>query len=296
MARIIIITPNPLVDCLHDGDLIPGKVTRSPGMHIVAGGKGLNVGRVLHAHGHEVIATGFAGGWTGKAFRDIVRNEGQEDAFIDCAARLRLGFLAKDCNDAGSTALLENGFRVHAAEQDALIELLGSRLNEVQLCIVSGSVPNPSCNALFTRITEVCAQQSIPCWVDSYGAAMDQVLDSQTLPNFAKPNLQEFEMSTSWQRLGECHVTDGENPTRITYQQQTYLVKPPPISCVNPIGSGDSYVGALAHARLSDWPIEQQFAYAAAAGAVNARQMAVAQMTPDDIAELAKSVHVSLSN
>lgn len=295
MARIIIITPNPLLDCLHDGDLIPGTVTRSPGMHIVAGGKGLNVGRILHAHGHDIIATGFAGGWTGSAFRSIVNNEGQTDAFIECAARLRLGFLAKDCSNAGSTALLENGFAVTAQEQDLLILELERLIGEAQLCIVSGSVPDAACNDLFPRITQVCHRHAIPCWVDSYGPAMDCVLDSDNKPDFAKPNLQEFEMSTSWQRLAECHVTDGEHPTRITYQDQRYTVTPPAITCINPIGSGDSYVGALAHARLSNWPIEQQFAYAAAAGAVNAQQMAVAQMLPDEIAALAESVAVSLA-
>ena len=293
MSRVVIVTPNPLLDCLHDGEIVPGSVTRSAGMNIVAGGKGLNVGRILTAHGHDVIATGFAGGWTGSAFRNIVSGEGQIDAFIDCQARLRLGFLAKDCADAGSTALLENGFHVSTAEQDALITTLSQQLQDAELCIVSGSVPDAACNTLFPRITAACQALKIPCWVDSYGPAMDHVLQSDMLPDFAKPNLQEFEMSNDWQRLSECHITDGEKPTQVRYQGNNYTVTPPQIECVNPIGSGDSYVGALAHARLSDWDLEQQLAYAAAAGAINARQMAVAQMTPGDIEQLAQEVIVS---
>ena len=293
MAQVLVITPNPLLDCLHDGEMSPGVVTRSTGLNIVAGGKGLNVGRVLTAHGHEVIASGFAGGWTGDAFREIVRAEGQADHFVKCEARLRLGFLARDCAGAGSTALLENGFAVSKSEQAQLLQIIKPFLSTVELCIISGSIPDNSCTDLFTEICGLCQQHSVPCWVDSYGPAMDAVLRSEHVPDYAKPNKQEFETSAAWQQLPECHITDGEHATIIHHQDGHFVVTPPVVTCVNPIGSGDSYIGALAHARLSAWPLAEQLAYAASAGAVNASQMAVANMSPDDIQALSKQVTIT---
>ncbi len=295
MARIVVVTPNPLLDCLHDGDLIPGKVTRSSGLNVVAGGKGLNVGRVLKQHGHDIIATGFAGGWTGDAFRDIVQVEGQDDAFINCAARLRIGFQAKDCVNAGSTALLEHGFSVSEQEQQQLLEKLAEILPQCDLCIVSGSVPDSSCNNLFIAIAQLSKQHRVPCWIDSYGPAMDAVLQSDCKPDLAKPNKEEFETSAHWSSLAECHVTDGEKPTTIYRDGETLIVTPPEVECVNPIGSGDSYIAALAHARLSNWDLEKQLAYAAAAGAINASQMAIADMTPDEIQSMSNNVSVATS-
>lgn len=293
MARIVIITPNPLLDCLHDGSITPGTVTRSDGLQLLAGGKGLNVGRVLVAHGHEVIAGGFAGGWTGDAFRRIVRDEGQHDDFIQCQARLRLGFLTRDCAGAGSTALLENGFAVSDDEQQLLLRRLQNRLDHVDLCIVSGSVPDAACTELFCGIAVHCREAGVPCWIDSYGPAMDTVLRSDCLPQLAKPNREEFSSSEHWQRLAECHITDGGAGISVRHGSDRFDVTPPQVSCVNPIGSGDAYIAGLAHARLSGLDLQQQLRYASAAGAVNASRMSVADMSPQDIEALVEQVSVS---
>ena len=293
MAKVVIVTPNPLLDCLHDGSITPGQVTRSSGMDLLAGGKGLNVGRILKNHGHQVIACGFAGGWTGDAFRAIVRSEGQEDAFTNCTARLRLGFLAKDCAGAGSTALLENGFAVSANEQTQLLQNLTQALTDADLCIVSGSVPDESCVDLFTQIAQCCHQEKIACWVDSYGAAMDAVLQSDYVPALAKPNKEEYSTSSHWQRLPECHITNGAEATEVKHPDGLFTVQAPQITCVNPIGSGDSYIAGLAHARLSGQTLSAQLAYASAAGAANASQLAVAKMSIQEIKDLTPQVSVT---
>ena len=291
-SSILIITANPLLDCLHDGIIIPGTVTRSQGMKVVAGGKGLNVGRILTNHGHRVIATGFAGGWSGHAFRDIVRGEGQEDAFIDCAARLRIGFLAKDCVEAGSTAVLENGFAVTQEEQQALIDTVRNHVSECHLVVISGSVPSETCTQLFVPILDICHQASIPCWIDSYGPAMDAALSHHCPPSLVKPNRQEYETSTLWSHAQECHITDGGASTNILTPDATFTVIPPEIDCINPIGSGDSYIGALAHARLSGQSLPDQLSYATAAGSINAAQMAVANMQPSEIQTLSSAAQI----
>jgi fructose-1-phosphate kinase PfkB-like protein len=71
-----------------------------------------------------------------------------------------------------------------------------------------------------------------------------------------------------------------------------YRVTPPAVPEVNPVGSGDCYLAALAHARLSGFTYTDQLRYAAAAGAANARQLAVATLGPADIEPLMAGVDV----
>ncbi|NRA37064.1 MAG: hypothetical protein HRU15_02895 [Planctomycetes bacterium] len=292
-ATVLIITPNPLLDCLHDGHITPGKVTRSQGMDVVAGGKGLNVGRILCAHGHRVLATGFAGGWSGTAFRAIVASEGQDESFIDCVARLRLGFMAKDCADAGSTAVLENGFMVQSQEQDALIQHVQSQVASCDLVIISGSVPHQNCEQLFVCLLDICNAANVPCWIDSYGPAMDAALQHTRPPQMVKPNREEYITSDLWSQAAECHITDGDAATTVFKGDISLRITSPAITCINAIGSGDSYIGALAHARLSNYSFEDQLCYAAAAGSINASQMAVACMQPSDIKSMSSTVQVT---
>lgn len=292
MSTILIVTANPLLDCLHDGEIIPGQVTRSAGMHVIAGGKGINVGRVLTAHDHHVIATGFAGGWSGRAFRDLVQAEDQKDAFVDCDARLRIGFLAQNCVQAGSTAVLENGFHVSASEQENLLNTVHSHAQYADLVIISGSTPDPSCEQLFVHILDICAQAKVDCWIDSYGPAMRAALNHQHPPLLIKPNRQEYGNNYQWSAASECHISNGEKSVSILTENHHYTVEVPNIQCINAIGSGDSYLGALAHARLAEHSFEQQARYAVAAGSINASQMAVATMNPQDIKALSANIHI----
>jgi fructose-1-phosphate kinase PfkB-like protein len=292
MATILIVTANPLLDHLADLELEPGRINRCHSYHVMAGGKGLNVGRVLVRHGHRVLACGFAGGYTGTRFNEIVAAEGQTPIFIPTTAPLRIGFFARNCVGAGPTGLLEDGFAVSVAEAAACIDTVTTALAGCDLCICSGSVPDKAtCNELYSGILERCAQANVPCWVDSYGAAMDAALACDYPPTLVKPNREERERARGWERALERHFSDGSERFRVSGLCGDWVVEPPPVVSVNPIGSGDCYLGALAHARLSGWGIEQQLRYAAAAGALNATRMSVAELEPSNIAALTPTVH-----
>ena len=86
MATVLTLTANTLVDCLADGPVRPGKVNRVEQFEIVAGGKGLNAGRVLAKLGHKVLAAGFAGGWSGRILEGVVRKDGMEPLLVPTEA------------------------------------------------------------------------------------------------------------------------------------------------------------------------------------------------------------------
>ena len=71
-----------------------------------------------------------------------------------------------------------------------------------------------------------------------------------------------------------------------------FRIIPPEIEARNPVGSGDCYLAALAHARLSGMPLVDQLRYAAAAGAANAARIDIARIAPSDIRALIDDVQV----
>ena len=207
-------------------------------------------------------------------------------------APTRVGFQAVDPVRGGTTALLEGGFPVEPEEVDAFVAEVARRLPGVDLALIGGSVPDPAADDLVRRCLDLCTAAGVPCWVDSYGPAMDRALAAARPPRVVKPNREEFGSGRGWRACPEIHVTDGPNPILVHLPGRRLRVRPPAVREVNPIGSGDSYVAGLAHARLSGWPLEEQLSYAAAAGAANAARADVARVGPEDIRALSPGVCV----
>ncbi|MEW6510926.1 MAG: PfkB family carbohydrate kinase, partial [Bacteroidota bacterium] len=70
------VTLNPMVDkTLAIDQVRRGEVTRATAMHMVAGGKGVNVSRQLKLLGVDTVATGFIGGETGTLLERLLDEE-----------------------------------------------------------------------------------------------------------------------------------------------------------------------------------------------------------------------------
>ncbi len=308
MARVLTITANTLIDHLAEATIVAGKVNRTARFTAVAGGKALNMARVLARHGHHVIAAGFAGAENGEQLARLAAADGLEPAFTTTAARTRLGFLAVQA-DGGTTSLMENGFEVTPDEVGALVQRVRALLADDSgsdgrpaLVLIGGSVPHPSCVGLYRTILADCAAAGVPCWVDAYGPAMDEALAGAHPPALAKPNREEYAGADAlgnaghggrkWLACGELHLTDGSGTVRVRHPDGRFRVTPPKVQELNAIGSGDCYVAALAAARLSGAPLIEQLRYAAAAGAANAARADVARIGPAEIRALLDRVEV----
>lgn len=293
MATILTLTANPLVDHLTAGRIAGNAVNRIGHFIALAGGKGLNMGRVLARHGHRVIATGFAGGPEGELLASLTAADGMEPAFVPTAARTRIGFIAIDPDGDGSTAVLEHGSTVTQAEMGTLMQRFRALLTGVDLVLVGGSVPHEICNGLYRQVLDQCALAGVTCWVDAYGVVMDEALGGANPPALCKPNKQEYgKNGRRWLPARELHLSDGANEIKVRHPEGRFRVIPPEVEARNPVGSGDCYLAALAHARLTNMPLIDQLRYAAAAGAANAARIDIARIAPTDIRALIDDVQV----
>jgi hypothetical protein len=84
-----------------------------------AGGKGVNVARVLHALGHDAAVTGFAGGSTGAEARAELEAAGLTDLTVSIAEPSRTTLMVVEA-DGGATGFSEPGPRVSGEESPGL--------------------------------------------------------------------------------------------------------------------------------------------------------------------------------
>jgi fructose-1-phosphate kinase PfkB-like protein len=285
MARILTVTPNPLLDMVTDQPLVAGRITRVGKLRIDAEGKRVNVAKVLHAHGHEVMVHGLGGGPAADWFESILAGCGLTVRLTRTRARIRCGLLAAQPG-VDPSAIIEDGFAATAAEAGTLLAAVMADLPGTDLVVISGSAPSPPCQGLARDLAGLCRRAGIPCWVDCHGPAMAAALAAGPL-DLAKPNREEHAALGDWTAAMELHVTAGAEVVLARMPDGTsFEVVPPPITVVNPIGSGDCYLAGLAHARLGGLPPVEQLRYAAAAGAANAAELVVAAIGPAAIAPL----------
>lgn len=188
---IVTLTPNPALDLTYHLDAFTvGASHRVPPARRRAGGKGVNVARVLHARGLPTRVLAPVGGAAGEIFR----------ADLDAAAipheLLPVGAATRSTTAVvtpeTTTNLNETGAPLGAAEWDALIELTAAtlRARAPGVLVVSGSLPpDPPADAI-TRLVGAARAAGVPCVVDTSGPQLLAAADAGA--DVLKPNRDEL--------------------------------------------------------------------------------------------------------
>ena len=120
-TMILTITLNPAVDISYKLDYFSlDTVNRVEDVSKTAGGKGLNVARVLHQLGEDVAASGFLGGSLGDFIRTQLAAIGIQDFFvpIDGETRNCIAII----HEGKQTEILESGPVISASEAELFLE------------------------------------------------------------------------------------------------------------------------------------------------------------------------------
>ena len=111
-------------------------------VHARAGGKGINVARVLHQLGEPVTIAGLCGGTTGAEIAADLQRSGLRAVLTPISGQSRRTVTVVDAREA--TAFNEPGPPVSAAEWTAFTNAFGELVKAARVVVVSGSVP-PGC-------------------------------------------------------------------------------------------------------------------------------------------------------
>ncbi|MGC4429262.1 tagatose-6-phosphate kinase [Streptococcus suis] len=286
---ILTITLNPSVDIAYQLDTFHlDTVNRVEKVQKTAGGKGLNVTRVLKQIGEDVVATGFIGGEIGSYVKTQLTRNAIKNSFVE------IGNETRNCiavlHDGKQTEILEQGPTIQEHEAMNFIEHLEIILNNVDVVVISGSLPKGLASNYYVEIVELCKKRGVAVVLDCSGEALKNVLESQQKPTVIKPNTEELsqligkEVTDDIQELksvlsGQLFqgidwivVSLGAQGAFAKHNDKFYRVKIPKIKVVNPVGSGDSTVAGIAASLVHALPDTELLKKANVLGMLNAQE------------------------
>src|SRR5689334_9541185 len=103
---ILCVTPNPALDhTMTVPGLRLGEVARATQSFMAAGGKGLNVARVVTALGDAALCAGFLGGHSGRLLADLAEREGLPAAWTWFVGETRTSTILYDPQGSDATVI-----------------------------------------------------------------------------------------------------------------------------------------------------------------------------------------------
>ena len=192
---ILTVTPNPALDLTwRVARLTPGATHRVPTGSARAGGKGLNVARVLHGEGHDVLALAATGGRAGAEFERELETSGIPHRLLHVEAATRRSVAVVDEQRGETSVLNELGSPLADAEVRDLIDTAARLAREAHAVSVSGSLPPGLDEDEFERLVGDLVATGVPVVVDTSGPAL--LAAARAGAHALKPNLEELEAAT----------------------------------------------------------------------------------------------------
>ncbi|MFI6798910.1 1-phosphofructokinase family hexose kinase [Streptosporangium canum] len=236
---ILTVTLNLALDVTYVADGVDWDgVNRVRTVHRRAGGKGVNVARVLAALGRDVLVTGLSGGPNGRAVEADLAAAGLPAALTPIAAESRSTLAVCDLGPAPSgtaarrTALFnEPGPAVTGEELGRFLRDYETRLGRAGAVVISGSLPRGVPAAFYAELATLARRRGVPAIVDADGEPLRHAPAGR--PSIVKPNAEELARALAAQEDGPRDP--GENPAG-----------PGTGPVTGPRGHGETFAGAEA--------------------------------------------------
>lgn len=280
---ILTVTPNLALDVTYEvSALIPRAEHRVQRVHSRAGGKGVNVARVLSESGYKVTVAGFAGGQVGEWVRAELTASGIREGLtgIEQETRRTLAVVSQTVGEA--TLFNEPGPDVIRAEWDELQRHFIELLAHARVVVLSGSLPPGIPPDAYATLCRRAATGNVPVVVDAGGDVLRRA--AAAAPTVVAPNASELVDATGADdpengcvdllRAGARSVVAslGSDGLLVTTPAGTWRASLAEQVHGNPTGAGDAVTAALAAGCVEghDWPQTLREAVALSAAAVHA--------------------------
>jgi len=267
---IVTVCLNPAIDVTYRVlELSVGRSHRVLEVHVRAGGKGVNVARVLHQLDEPVTVAGLCGGATGAEIAADLQRSGLPAAFTLISGQSRRTVTVVDARDA--TVFNEPGPPVSAAEWTAFTAAFDEIAKAGRVVVASGSVP-PGCpDTAYAELVAIARANGAAVVLDAEGEQLRHALGAR--PDVAKPNAAEvahlFGRPVSTRQdardAAQLLCDSGAEAGIVSLGAEGFVaVTPSAVFDVrlprrirgNQTGAGDALAGAIARglARHDPWP------------------------------------------
>jgi 6-phosphofructokinase 2 len=265
-----------------------------------AGGKGIDISKVLTNLGTLNVALGFVGGFTGDELECRLTNEGVRTDFVRISGETRTNVIVTESTTGRQILLTAAGPEVTPYELGLLLKKVEG-LEDPSIAAVAGSLPPGVHPEVYRRIISALRKRGAVTLLDADGDALRVGLEGG--PDYIKPNVRELgqlvrrkleaveevrEAAREALDMGAGTVlaSMGARGMLLVGRNESYRAVPPRVEAVNTVGVGDSAVAGFIYGLAAGMDLPQCLAYATAAGTSTALRTGTARSTKEDILQM----------
>ncbi|HKL42427.1 MAG TPA: 1-phosphofructokinase [Clostridia bacterium] len=283
---IITVTLNPAVDKTINIDSFKiNSVNRVWKSRKDAGGKGINVSKVLMELGENSVATGFLGGETGLAIKHYMEKIKINDKFITVAGETRENLKIVDPENNTFTDINDIGPSINNNNIDLLKKTIHELTVENELIVFSGSIPIGCPEEIYKELIEIAHKNDAYVILDTYGKPFKLALDGK--PDLIKPNIEELEayFNQKLEKIDEIVnivqnkiipkgipsvvVSLGVEGALLINKDYYYKTTGLKVKVESTVGAGDAMVAGIAFSIKNNFDSKLQLLYGSAAATGN---------------------------
>ncbi|MCM8757243.1 MAG: 1-phosphofructokinase family hexose kinase [Candidatus Omnitrophica bacterium] len=283
-SRIFTVSLNTSLDrTFYTEKIVFGDINRITTGRLDAGGKGLNVARMLHRLGNKVEIVVCLGGDNGKVVARLATGEGLVLRPITTQGETRNIFNFIETCSGRILRINEPGPVFSKREKENLFRKLNSLpLGSSDILVLSGSLPPGLPEDTYQRIINQIKSKTTFITLDADGQVLKKGV--QAGPWLIKPNLWELA------RLLGGKVTSLNQLVRYGYRlmkrtglklilltlgqfgalslssQHLFWAKPPRVKPISEVGCGDAFLAGFLHGYKRNWALEECLMFAVACG------------------------------
>lgn len=263
---IATVTMNPALDrtVFLKENLKAGKLNKVSSSILSAGGKGINVSRVLSALNVKNVALGFAGGVCGDILKKLLCEESIKTLFTETKAETRMNIKVISEKEELSE-INEPGGPVYQEELVDIFSKIEKISEKTKIFLLCGSIPQGVDKSVYNLLTERLKSKGACVVADCSGETLKSVIHQQ--PILIKPNIDELselvekDLNTLddvvensvdiYKKYGTSVLcTMGGDGSVYAGMEGVYFSTAPKVEVKGFAGAGDSYLAVFLYKRL----------------------------------------------
>ncbi|MDF3130641.1 1-phosphofructokinase [Kiritimatiellaeota bacterium B1221] len=252
----VTITLNPAIDeTVFLDQFRVGEVNRSQRLHVQAGGKGINVSRMLSSFGIPTIATGFLGKENKEIYKNFLDKKKVGDAFVWIPGETRTGIKIVSERTRQTTDINFPGLEPSLAALDEFETKIRKLIRPGRWFVLAGSLPRGLGIDFFEELIVLLKRGGALVAVDTSGdplrVAVEQGVD------LVKPNEHELAevldrplhsfsekveaaLDLQQNRVPRVILSLGSEGALFLSPEKQLMASAPPVKVVSTVGAGDA--------------------------------------------------------
>lgn len=306
---ILTVTMNPAIDkTIKIDNFTEGEVNRVMDIRIDAGGKGINVSKVIKKLNGETKVLGFIAGKSGDTIIEYLDKFNIDHDLIRTEGETRTNIKIVDEKKGIITDVNEKGEKIKERELKSLIEKVEGSIKTGDIMVLAGSVPKGIEKDIYKELINIGHKRGAKTFLDADGELLIEGIKAK--PYLIKPNIHELEKAyqikfqnrkeiiEAAKRIIESGVKNvfismgGDGSLFINAERQIYI-EALKVDVKNTVGAGDSLVASMAYALEKKYSLEKTLKLSTAVAALSVMTEGTGPQNLDKLKELEEQVKLT---